>query len=101
MAHLLDFQYELGIREVNYGPEIDVALIREKMPDVMINGHLPPFTLRNGTPEEIQARIISDFEKAGANGGMMITTAGSLAGGTGLGRMRWLMQVVQEYCRYD
>jgi hypothetical protein len=29
-----------------------------------------------------------------------VTTAGSLAAGTGLGRMRWLMLVVQQDCRY-
>ena len=101
MGHLLEFQYDLGIREVNYGPEIDVRLIREKMPDALINGHLPPFLLRNGTPAEIQARIISDFEKVGATGGLTVATAGSLAAGTCVGRMRWLMQVVQENCRYN
>ncbi len=100
MGHLLNFQYALGIRRVNYGPEVDAALIRARMPEAMIEGHMPPFLLRNGSPEEIQARIVSDFEKAGDAGGLTVTTAGSLAGGTGLGRMRWLMQVVQEHCRY-
>jgi hypothetical protein len=33
--------------------------------------------------------------------GLEVTTAGSLAAGTGTGRMRWLMKVVQEECRYD
>jgi hypothetical protein len=101
MGHLLDFQYDLGIREVNYGPEVNVALIREKMPDAMIDGHIPPFLLRSGSPEEIKTRILDDFQKAGGTGGLTVTTAGSLAGGTGVGRMRWLMQVVQEHCRYD
>ena len=45
--------------------------------------------------------VIYDFEKAGANGGLEIATAGSLAAGTGVGRMRYLMKVVQEHCRYD
>jgi len=101
MGHLLDYQYKLGIREVNYGPEVDAAAIRQAMPDAMIHGQLPPFLLRNGTPSEIQVRIISDFEKAGAGGGLTVTTAGSLAAGTGVGRMRWMMQVVQYHCRYD
>ncbi len=100
MGHLLEFQYALGIREVNYGPEVDAALIREKMPAALINGHLPPFLLRNGSPEEIKARIINDFHKAGQTGGLTVTTAGSLAAGTGVGRMRWMMQVVQDHCRY-
>jgi uroporphyrinogen decarboxylase len=101
MGHLLDQQYELGIRQVNYGPEIDVSLIREKMPNAYILGHLPPFLLRNGSPDEIRQRVIDDFVKAGASGGLEVTTAGSLAAGTGVGRMRWLMKVVQEECRYD
>lgn len=101
MGHLLDQQYELGIRAVNYGAEVDVALIREKMPDAYIQGHTPPFLLRNGSPDEIRQRVISDFHKAGATGGLQVTTAGSLAAGTGVGRMRWFMKVVQEECRYN
>jgi hypothetical protein len=101
MGHLLDIQYQLGIREVNYGPEVDAALIRYKMPETMVNGHIPPFLLRNGKPGEIKDRILNDFHKAGQSGGLTVTTAGSLAAGTGVGRMRWMMQVVQNHCRYD
>ncbi|MFL7792117.1 MAG: uroporphyrinogen decarboxylase family protein, partial [Anaerolineae bacterium] len=100
MGHLLDQQYELGIRAVNYGPEVDAGLIREKMPDAYIHGQMPPFLLRNGSPEEIRQRVIDDFRKAGASGGLLVTTAGSLAAGTGVGRMRWLMWAVQNECRY-
>jgi hypothetical protein len=90
MGHLMEMQYELGMRSINYGP--DMALI---------NGHLPPFLLRNDSPEAIRERIVADFEKAGASGGLNVTTAGSLTAGTGVGRMRWFMLVVQETCRYD
>ena len=101
MGHLLDQQCALGINEVNYGPTVDAALIRTKMPHARIDGCLPPFLLRNGSPQAIRERIVSDFEKAGASGGLNVTTAGSLAAGTGVGRMRWFMLVVQECCRYD
>jgi len=101
MGHLLDDQYALGIREVNYGPTVDAGLIREKMPDALICGQLPPFLLRNGSPDAIRGRIVSDFAKAGQSGRLHVTTAGSLAAGTGVGRMRWMMWVVQEGCRYD
>jgi uroporphyrinogen decarboxylase len=100
MAHLLDQQYELGIRRVNYGPNIDVALIRARMPDAEIHGRLPPFLLRNGSPEAIRVRVRGDFEKAGGTGAMVLAGAGSIAGGTGLGRLRWFMKCVQECCRY-
>ncbi|MDD5349688.1 MAG: uroporphyrinogen decarboxylase family protein [Chthoniobacteraceae bacterium] len=101
MGHLLDAQRELGIRAGNYGPTVDVALIRAKMPATMIHGQMPPFLLRNGSPAEIEARVMEDFAKDGGAGGLHVTTAGSLAAGTGVGRMRWLMQLVQTHCRYD
>lgn len=101
MGHLLEMQYDLGIRAVNYGPTVDAGLIREKMPDAYIFGQMPPMTLRNEGPEAIKQQVIHDCEKAGQTGGLEIATAGSLAAGTGVGRMRYLMQVVQEYCRYD
>jgi uroporphyrinogen decarboxylase len=100
MGHLLDMQYALGIREVNYGPEVDAGLIRREMPDAFILGQMPPLLLRNGSPERIRDRVRDDFEKAGLTGGLTCTTAGSLAAGTGVGRMRWMMLSVQERCRY-
>jgi len=101
MGHLIEHQNDLGINVVNYGPNVDVALIREKMPKAFIHGQMPPFLLRNGSPQEIEERLISDFEKGGASGGLTVTTAGSLAAGTGVERMRWMMQLVQKHCRYD
>ena len=101
MGHLIDQQLALGIGEMNYGPEVDVAYIREKMPDAWICGQMPPFLLRNGSPEEIEARVVEDFAMAGASGGLELTTAGSVAAGTGVGRMRWFMQSVQNHARYD
>lgn len=101
MEHLIDMQKTLGIRSVNYGPTVDVALIREKMPDALIEGQMPPMLLRNGRPGKIRDRILEDFKKAGQSGGLVMATAGSLAAGTGVGRMRWFMQVVQDSCRYD
>ena len=101
MGHLLDAQRELGITRGNYGPTVDVALIRAKMPHAFIEGQMPPFLLRNGSPAEIEARVIDDFAKDGGVGGLHVTTAGSLPAGTGVGRMRWFMQLIQAHCRYD
>ena len=86
---------------MNYGPTVDAGLIRDKMPDALINGQMPPMLLRDGTPEDIRRRVRADFRKAGGNGRLNVTTAGSLAAGTGVGRMRWFMQTVQQCCRYD
>jgi uroporphyrinogen decarboxylase len=100
MAHLLDDQHRLSISECNYGPTVDAGLIRQKLPEAVIDGQLPPMLLRNGSSQAIRAWVRSDFEKAGASGRLFIATAGSLSSGTNLGRVRWLMKVVQEECRY-
>ena len=100
MAHHLDAQRELGIGKVNYGPEIDPRVIRARMPEAVIDGHLPPFLLRNGSPEDIRARVRSDFAAIGAGGRLNIATAGSIPAGTGLGRLRWLMRCVRDETRY-
>lgn len=101
MGHLIDQQRELGINAVNYGPEVDVGLIRQKMPQAIIHGQMPPFLLRNGSPAAIKERLLYDFARAGATGGLIVATAGSLAAGTGVGRMRYLMTLVRDHCRYD
>jgi hypothetical protein len=100
MGHLLDDQRALGINACNYGPTVDAALIREKLPDALIHGQMPPMLLRSGTPEAIERQVREDFRKAGASGKLVVTTAGSTAAGTGLGRMRWMMRCVQEETRY-
>jgi hypothetical protein len=101
MGHLLDDQRELGINGCNYGPTVDPALIRAKLPDAVIHGQMPPMLLRSGSSEEIHQRVRDDFQKAGDGGRLIVTTAGSLAAGTGLGRMRWMMHCVQESTRYS
>jgi uroporphyrinogen decarboxylase len=101
MAHLLDYQRGLGITKVNYGPEVDPGEIRRRMPDAYILGQMPPFLLRNGSPDEIREKVLYDFNASGESGGIEITTAGSIAAGTGVGRMRWLMKLAQDECRYD
>jgi uroporphyrinogen decarboxylase len=100
MAHLIGHQSALGINAVNYGPTIDAGLIRERMPDAWIKGQTPPFLLRNGTAAEIEESVKQDFLKAGTSGRLELTTAGSLAAGTGVGRMRWYMKCVQDLTRY-
>lgn len=99
MAHLMGLQRRLGIKRVNYGPTVPVTRIRAEMPEAMIDGQLPPFLLRNGTAQDIRDHIKADFEAVGRDGGLHVTTAGSIAGGTGLGRLRWFLWCVQQDCR--
>ena len=101
MSHLLDMLCQLGIRHVNLGPQVDLVALREAMPETVIHGHVPPFLVRNGTPEQIVASVAADFQRVGHDGGMVIATAGSLNEGTLMENIRALMCAVAEYCCFD
>jgi uroporphyrinogen decarboxylase len=101
MGHLMGLLDELGVNRVNLGPKIDVRDIRRMMPGAVIEGHMPPQLLRDGTEEEIAQRVASDFTKAGGDGALVVTTAGSISAGTSLDRIKFFMWCVDAFCRYD
>ena len=101
MSHLLDLLRQLGVSHVNLGPQVDLLRIRERMPGTVIHGHIPPFLVRNGTPDEIVALIARQFRLVGYDGGMVIETAGSLNEGTPLQNLRAMMYAVERHCRFD
>lgn len=101
MRHLLAILGRLGFHGVNFGPTIPAEVIRATMPRTEIHGQIAPMTLRNGTFEEVVAEVKRDFAAAGADGGLLVTTAGSVSAGTSLERLRELMWAVQTYTRYD
>lgn len=101
MRHLFPYLAKFDLKAVNFGPTIPVQVIREAMPQAEIHGQIAPMTLRNGRFDAIVAEVKRDFEGAGADGGLLITTAGSISAGTRLESIRQLMWAVQTHCRYD
>jgi len=99
-AHLLSLLNELGYHGVNLGPTVHPLEIRKHMPKTVISGQVPPLVLRNGTPEEIVAAVRRDVEAVGGDGGLVLQTAGSIAGGTSFESIRVYMWAAQEYGRY-
>jgi len=100
MRHLLPFLADYGLHAVNLGPTMPVQVIREALPKAVIQGQIAPMTLRNKGFDAIVAEVKRDFEAVGADGGLLVTTAGSIAAGTSLQSIREFMWAVQEYCRY-
>jgi uroporphyrinogen decarboxylase len=101
MEHLLPILTRLNFSAVNFGPTIPAQVIRHHMPRAEIQGQIAPFTLRNKPAEAIIAEVRRDFDAVGADGGLLVTTAGSIAAGTSLQAIRTFMWAVQEHCRYD
>ena len=99
-THMLEVLNELELDSVNLGPTVDPAVIREKMPKAVVRGQVPPLLLRNGSPEEVMARCRRDIIKAGADGGLVLTTAGSINDGTPHENVRAMMRAAELYGRY-
>lgn len=100
MGHLMGILNDLGVNVVNFGPNIHPLDIRKAMPKAVIRGQIPPFTLRNGTREEIIEIVKRDIDTVGADGGLIESTAGSIAAGTPLENLKLLMWAVNEFGRY-
>jgi hypothetical protein len=64
----------------NTGPAIHPLEIRRAVPRTVIHGQIPPFTLRDGSPEEIVATVRRDIDSVGGDGGLVECPAGEPRG---------------------
>ena len=100
MAHLLPFFRELRMTALNLGPTIHPLTIRLGVPTAVVHGQVPPATLADGTRDEIRAAVQRDIEAIGADGGMVLTTAGSVRAGTTIEHILWFLAAADEFGRY-
>lgn len=100
MGHLMPLLNEVGLNGANFGPTVRAADIRKAIPRAVIYGQLAPWTFARGTDEEVAAEVRRDIEEAGADGGLVIATAGSINPGSRLSGLRAAMSMIQQYGRY-
>jgi uroporphyrinogen decarboxylase len=100
MTHLLPLLNEAGVNHGNFGPTVRVQDIRREMPRCVIHGQLAPWTFARGTDEEVAAEVRRDIEAVGEDGGLIITTAGSINPGSRLSGLRAIMSTIQQHGRY-
>jgi uroporphyrinogen decarboxylase len=101
MGHLMPLLNRVGLGSANFGPTIRPAEIRAAMPRTVIYGQLPPFTFSRGTPQEIAEAVQRDIEEVAADGGLVVTTAGSVNPGSKLEGLRAAMYAIQTHGRYQ
>lgn len=101
MTHLLPLLARVHLHGANFGPTVRPEAIRKAMPRTVIYGQLPPFTFSRGTPEEIAEAVRRDIEAVGADGGLVVTTAGSVNPGSKLAGLRAAMYAIQTWGRYQ
>lgn len=100
MRHLLPIMAGFDFQNVNLGPLVPASLIRNHMPHAVIHGCVAPNTLRNCPLDSVVDEVKRDFSAVGADGGLVVTTCGSISAGTTLESVRGLMWAVHEYTRY-
>lgn len=101
MTHLLALLNRTRLHGCNFGPTVRPERIRAAMPRTVIQGQLPPWTFARGTPQEIADAVRRDIEAVGADGGLEVTTAGSVNAGSRLEGLRAVMYAIQTYGRYQ
>ena len=100
MGHLMPLLNEVGLNGANFGPTVRAADIRAALPRCEIHGQLAPWTFARGTDEEVAAEVRRDIEAVGADGGLLIATAGSINAGSRLSGLRAIMSTIQRHGRY-
>ena len=101
MTHLLPLLNEAGINHGNFGPTVRAEDIRRHMPRCVIHGQLAPWTFARGTDEDVAAEVRRDIDAVGADGGLIIATAGSINPGSRLSGLRAIMSTIQQFGRYQ
>lgn len=96
MGHLLPFFRDLRMTGLNLGPTIHPKTIRDAVPSAVIYGQVPPETLARGKRDEIRAAVRRDVEAVGGDGGLVLTTAGSVREGTSLDSILLFLEAVDE-----
>ena len=100
MAQHLDTLNELGLTGCNFGPNLTVAQIREKIPAARIDGQIAPFTFSRNEEVNLVAEVIRDCEMAREKRGLNVCTAGSINNGSRLTGLRLIMAAIQRFGQY-
>ena len=99
--HILHHLRKLHLGGGNLDAKVTVLRIRERLPNTVIFGHIPPLeTLRNGTPEDVRRTALANVAHARAGGGrIVLTAAGSINPGTPFENLRAVVQASRESAR--
>ncbi len=102
MEHLIPQLAKLNLTGCNFGPTVTVDKIRAHMPKTRIDGCIAPFTFMNNDKDQIKKEVMRDFEMVKQSGikGINLSTAGSINNGSSLESMRFIMELIQNQCRF-
>ena len=100
MGHLLPILARLNLSQVNFGPTVPAALIRQHMPNTIIQGQLAPFTYSRNDEVGMVYEFLRDMAQLRASRGLLFGSAGSVNNGSRLTGLRLIMAAVQRWGQY-
>ena len=100
VEHLLPLFRGLGVNGINPDPAVPPGTLRRELPGAIIYGCVPPLLLKDGSPEEVFEAAKRSIDAAGRDGGLVLTTAGSINMGTPYENLKALCFAAQSYGRF-
>ncbi len=102
-THLLDVIAGTGMDTFNFDPNMDIALVKEKIGQrVCLFGNFNPMTvLLEGTPEEVETEARRLIEIAKPGGGYMLTSGSGTGAGTPAENIDAMIKACEKYGRYE
>jgi len=100
VEHLLPMFRELGVNGINPDPAVSPATIRRELPGAVIYGCVPPLLLKEGSPNEVYEAAKASIDAAGRDGGLVLTTAGSVNMGTPYENLAALCYAARSYGKF-
>jgi uroporphyrinogen decarboxylase len=102
VGHLLPYFRALGVNGINPDPKTPPGEIRRQLPGAIIYGCVPPLLLKDGSPEAVyEAARESIAAASGLDGGLVLTTAGSMNMGTPYENLEALCRAAADAGRGD
>ncbi len=109
-SHLLGSIPKIGMDIFNFGPEVNIKEIKEKIGDkVCLLGNMPSIdiakipasnTLQRGTAEDIDRICKQLIEIGKPEGGYMLTTGSGMAAGTPIENIETMIKTGERYGKY-
>lgn len=109
-THLLDDIPEIGMNVFNFGPEVDIRKIKNKIgkrvclfgniPAIPIKDGPPSCTLLKGTPWDVDRICQYQIAVGKPNGGYMLTTGSEMARGTPDKNIEAMVKAAEKYGKY-
>lgn len=102
VSQLVDLYIETGAQCIQFGEELPMQVAKEKLAGRMsLLGNMSPLgVLSTGTPEQVEEACRDLIQTAGAGGGFILSSSGSVNRATPMENLEAMLRAAEKYGRY-